>query len=228
MKFLGNVFSIKSKSSFESIQGYEDVKEIVQRALDSKENYNILFVGPPASSKTMFLMGIQDIRKDAIYFDSTNTTNRILDILEEKRPKILLLDEIDKMSKQFAEKLLNFLEDGHVKVDQQKKSYDFTIKGVKVFASCNEINRMPKPLRSRFRKLFLPRYTEQQFIDVSVKVLKNLSDPLARYIGSNVFRNGGDIRDVISIGKLVTKGDGPAEVDSIVKTLAKYGQEEQN
>jgi hypothetical protein len=84
-------------------------------------------------------------------------------------------------------------------VEQQKKQYHFNIKGAKAFATCNEINRLSKPLQSRFRKLFLPRYTGEQFIDVSGKVLngKNLNDGLALYIGANVFNQGGDIRDVI-------------------------------
>lgn len=57
---------------------------------------------------------------------------------------------------------------------------------------------------------------------MSVKVLKNLNDSMARYIGSTVFKNGGDIRDVISIGKLVRKSDGPGEIDKIIQTLTMY------
>jgi hypothetical protein len=37
--------------------------------------------------------------------------------------------------------MLNFLECGRIKVDQQRRSYDFEIKGAKLFATCNEINR---------------------------------------------------------------------------------------
>jgi hypothetical protein len=37
------------------------------------------------------------MRKDAVYFDGSNTTNRILDALEEERPKIICIDELDKM-----------------------------------------------------------------------------------------------------------------------------------
>ena len=40
-----------------------------------------------------------------------------------------------------------------------------------------------------------------------------------------MFKNSGDIRDVISIGKLVKKSDGPNDVDTIIKTLMKYGKE---
>jgi len=57
------------------------------------------------------------------------------------------------MSRQFQNQLLIFLESGHIKVDQQRFSYDFTIKDAKVFATCNEINRLSKPLQSRFRRL---------------------------------------------------------------------------
>jgi hypothetical protein len=41
---------------FENIHGYEDIKDIVRRALDAEDNYNLLFIGPPASAKTLFLL----------------------------------------------------------------------------------------------------------------------------------------------------------------------------
>jgi replication-associated recombination protein RarA len=128
-----------------------------------------------------------EIRKDAVYFDGSNTTNRILDVLEEKRPKIILLDELDKMGKSWQNQLLNFMESGRVDVEQQRKQYHFEITGAKVFATCNEINRLSKPLQSRFRKLFLRRYTEEQFLDVFEKVLSKISPSIARYkTGSTV------------------------------------------
>ena len=156
------------------------------------------------------------------YKRGSNTTNRILDVLQERRPKIICIDELDKMPRTFQNQLLNFMESGRVKVDQQRKQYDFEIKGAKVFATCNEINRLSKPLQSRFRKLFLPRYTEEQFLDVSEKVLSKTSPSIARYIGANVWKNGGDIRDVISIGKLVRKSEGPQEIELIMGTMTKY------
>jgi hypothetical protein len=49
---------------FYNIQGYDDIKDIVRGALDAEDNYNLVFVGPPASAKTLFLLGILDMRKD--------------------------------------------------------------------------------------------------------------------------------------------------------------------
>ena len=124
------------------------------------------------------------------------------------------------MARQFQEKLLNFMESGHIKVDQIRKQYDFQIKGAKVFAACNELARLSRPLQSRFRRLHLPPYTEEQFLEVSVKVLPKLK--IAHVIGKAVWDQGGDIRDVISIGKLVRKNDGPEEVEQILSTMIRY------
>ena len=41
---------------------------------------------------------------------------------------------------------------------------------------------------------------------------------IAHVIGKAVWDNGGDIRDVISIGKLVRKNAGPGEVEQIIST----------
>jgi replication-associated recombination protein RarA len=211
----------RKEIEFNNIQGYDDIKDIVRRALDAEDNYNLLFIGPPASSKTLFLLGILESKK-GVYFDGSNTTNRILDVLEEKRLKIICIDELDKMSHQFQNQLLNFLDSGRIKVDQQRKSYDFEIMGAKVFATCNEIKRLSKPLQSRFRHLHLPSYTGEQFLDVAVKVLAKLK--IAHLIGKAVWNQRGDIRDVISIGKLVRKNDGPERIEQILSTMVKYGE----
>jgi MoxR-like ATPase len=215
----------RKELGFSNIHGYDDIKDIVRRALDAEDKYNLLFIGPPASAKTLFLLGILESRK-GVYFDGSNTTNRILDVLEEKRPKIICIDELDKMPKQFQDKLLNFMESGRVKVDQMRKRYDFTIKGAKVFAACNEISRLSRPMESRFRCLNLPRSTEEQFLEVSAKVLPKLK--IAHVIGKAVWDQGGDIRDVISIGKLIRKNDGPEEVEQILATMVKYGEIKDN
>ena len=103
-----------------------------------------------------------------------------------------------------------------------RKKYDFTIQGAKVFGACNEISRLSRPLQSRFRRLHLPPYTEEQFLKVAVKVLPKLK--IAHVIGKAVWEQRGDVRDVISIGRLVRKNDGPAEVESILNTMVKYGE----
>ena len=81
---------------------------------------------------------------------------------------------------------------------------------------------LTRPLQSRFLCLHLPRYSEEQFLEVSVKVLPKLK--IAHVIGKAVWDQGGDIRNVISIGKLVRKNDGPEEIERILVTMVKYGE----
>ncbi len=47
-----------------NIQGYDDVK-------DAPENYNVLLCGPPASAKTLFLLGVLECRKFSILMAQT-------------------------------------------------------------------------------------------------------------------------------------------------------------
>ncbi|MGA9149283.1 MAG: hypothetical protein WBZ36_01795 [Candidatus Nitrosopolaris sp.] len=46
---------------------------------------------------------------------------------------------------------------------------------------------------------------------------------IAHVIGKAVWDQRGDIRDVISIGRLVRKNDGLEEVEQILRTTTKYG-----
>jgi len=223
MRFFHNL--LIEKKQFSSISGYEDIKNIINRVLSSDDSFNLLLVGPSSSAKTQFMMEIMNVSKHCVYFDAANSTNQILQVLEKERPKIVLLDELDKLPRVFAEKMLNFLESGHVKIDQKNCQMDFELKGCKVFGTANDISRISKSVQSRFRKFFLTRYTEQQFLDVSEKVLPKLSPSIARYIGANVYQSNGDIRDCIAVGKLVRKNDGPEEIAEIIATISKYENE---
>ena len=93
-------------------------------------------------------------------------------------PKIIYIDKLDKMPKRFQEKLLNFMESGHIKVDQMRKQYDFKIRGAKIFGACNEITRLSRPLQSRFRRLYLPsiyRRAVSRSIDESIAEVEDCS-----------------------------------------------------
>ena len=54
----------RKDNDFNNIQGYDDIKHIVRRALDAEDNYNLLLIGSLANAKTLFLLGILDMRKD--------------------------------------------------------------------------------------------------------------------------------------------------------------------
>jgi ATP-dependent Lon protease len=104
-----------------------------------------------------------------------------------------------------------------------KRQYDFTLKNAKVFASANDLNKLSAPLMSRLRSLHLPKYRKDQFLEIAVKVCPKLPQETALLIGQEVWDEKGDIRDIISISKLVQKRDGPDEIAEIINTMRKYG-----
>ena len=59
-------------------------------------------------------------------------------------------------------------------------------------------------------------------MDIAEKVLPKTSPSIARYIGAAVCKSQGNVRDVISIGKLVRKSDRPLEIEQIMNTMANY------
>ncbi len=65
----------RKEVGFENIQGYDDIKDIVKRALDTEDNYNLLFIGPPASAKTLFLLGIIEYKNGEKLSISTTCIN---------------------------------------------------------------------------------------------------------------------------------------------------------
>jgi replication-associated recombination protein RarA len=204
MKFL----RLFKQKGFENICGFDGVKHIIRRVLDSNENFNLLLIGEPSSPKTLFLLGITETRK-GVYFD---VYNQSVDMLDKQTAKIICIDELDKMSTDFQNHLLNFLENGHIKDRSQ-------IQNCKVFATCTDISGLSKSMESRFKRLHLAAYTEEQFLDVAVRVLPKLRERTARMIGEQVWHQGNkDVRDIINIAKLLKNIDGQEQMGYVLRS----------
>lgn len=212
---------------FNEIVGKEDIKNIFRRAIDADANYNILLTGPPGCAKTLFLKAIcTEFKEKAVYFDGANLTNYILDYLELNKDKIryICIDEIDKLSKKWQGTYLNFLEDGTVNVQQQKKNYDFKMKNIKVFATSNKIEKLSDAIVSRFDVYNLEEYSYDEFLEISIRLLPEKYE-IIPVIASKIWYdlNIKDIRKVIQMGKLVQKNDKEEDIDRLIETKLKYG-----
>jgi hypothetical protein len=65
--------------------------------------------------------------------------------------------------------------------------------------------------------------TKEQFLDIGVKVCPKLKEETSRIIGEEVWKTSKDVRDVVSLSKLIGKSDGPDEIETIMRTFTKYG-----
>jgi Holliday junction DNA helicase RuvB len=198
-------------------------KHQVRSAIFNDKRHGILFVGPPACAKTLFLEAVIEEAGEGLYFDGSNTTNKILDVLNEERPDIICIDELEKMPKNFQEKILNLCESGRVDVDQAKTQYHFKLENLKIFAAANDKTRLSKPLHSRFLVLQLPKPTEQQFIGIAEKLTPHLGKT-AGFIAKCVYAQGGDIREYRQISQFVEMGWSEQDVLELMETITKYSE----
>ena len=198
--------------------------------MTSKYTNSVLLTGPPASSKTVFILQLLDHFKGKAYFvDGTTASGiEIVDYLFDHTDlKFLLIDEIDKLSKKDQKVLLNVMETGILSDVKSKrnKSARQTHIHLSVYATSNDTSNILTPLLSRFIKLNLPEYNLEIFTEICHKLLSRKYDKdheTIQAIVHYVWEHTRDVREAIAIAKIVDTWD---EVNSIDSTLSKYSTE---
>ena len=141
---------------FQGIVGHDDIKQIFQKALLSKKPVHLLLVGSPGSSKTMFLTEIMRREKPSYFIVGSNTTKAgMVNQLFEKRPKFLLIDELEKMGTTDQTALLHLMETGIISETKISKTRQIELTSW-VFATANSCQKIIDPLLSRFVVLKIP------------------------------------------------------------------------
>jgi hypothetical protein len=132
-------YSYKQKQiPFDDILGYDDLKELLTKCLTIRDSCNVLLSGPPASSKTVFLLSVQKEVANAYFIDAANASGPgLVDYLfEHPDTHVICIDELDKLKKSDQTALLNLLETGMLSSAKVRKTRSIKLKKVKVFATC--------------------------------------------------------------------------------------------
>jgi Cdc6-like AAA superfamily ATPase len=115
---------------FADIYGCDDIKKLFRTALESNHTCSILLTGPPASAKTLFLQSLMKL-KDSYFIDCSNATKSgLVDYIFDQKPKYLLLDELDKLSRKDQTFLLNLMETRIVSETKYYKTIKMEIKNL--------------------------------------------------------------------------------------------------
>jgi holliday junction DNA helicase RuvB len=196
----------KRKGLFDDIYGYDNIKRLFRMALDSIHPSSILLSGPPASAKTLFLQSLTKLQ-DSHFIDCSNATKSgLVDYIFNNKPKHLLLDELDKLSRKDQTFLLNLMETGIVCETKHDKIRSMEIK-TSVFATSNNIEKIIQPLQSRFFIVKLEPYTYEQFFDITVRLLTtsnqhNVDEEIANATADAVWNTSRNIRDCVRVAKM--------------------------
>jgi Holliday junction DNA helicase RuvB len=213
---------VSKVEQFESIVGYDDVKRLFNMSLSSEKPVHILLVGPPASAKTLFMLECMKLERSYFTLGSHSTKSGMIDYLFEKRPRYLIVDEIEHMPMKDQTALLSLMETGIVSETKYQRTRNTQLK-TWVFATSNGTERMLTPLLSRFVVLHFKQYSFGSFQEVCTHILAREGVPseVGLAIADAVWAKlrSRDIRDCIKLGRLAkTKAD----VEWIAQTMKTY------
>jgi Holliday junction DNA helicase RuvB len=207
---------------FDNIVGYDDIKKLFLLSFGSQRPIHILLVGPPASAKTLFMLGCMKLERSYFTLGTHSTKSGMVDYLFEKRPRYLIIDEIEHMSIRDQTALLSLMETGIIAETKHMKTRNTQLK-TWVFATSNQTNHMLTPLLSRFMVLHFKQYKYDNFLDISIHMLaqEGIAKDVTNEVATQVWHKMGskDIRDCIKIAHLAKTKD---DVKWIVETVLKY------
>ena len=191
---------------FSDIIGHEEVKELLTATLLAEKPVHVMLTGPPALAKTLFLWDIeQTFGEQAIWLVGSATSKAGLwDLVAEREPKILLIDEMDKMNAVDMAALLTMMEGGRLVRAKRGRELDIH-NPLKVIAASNRMEKLSPELRSRFAIRKLNPYSRSEFLTVVKGVLvrkESLSGELAEEIAKKLDGRSQDVRDAIRIARL--------------------------
>ena len=192
---------------FQDILGHQEVKELLGAALLAPRPVHVLLAGPPALAKSLFLWELERVVGSRALWVLGSASSRagLLEAILERKPWLLLADEIDKLDGKDQVALLSVMEGGRISQTKVGKMADETIE-VRVVAAANRLSNFSPELISRFAVRTLHPYSREEFREVVIGVLQRREEvalEVAEEIASKLLGRTQDMRDAIRIARLV-------------------------
>jgi holliday junction DNA helicase RuvB len=204
---------------FEDIIGHEDVKELLTASLMAEKPVHVLLAGPPALAKSLFLWDIERAAGErAIWLVGSATSKAGLwDVVAERQPQIILIDELDKMNAADTAALLSMMEGG--RLVRAKRGRELNLSNqLRVVAASNRLNVLSPELKSRFAIRKLTAYNRRDYLTVVKGVLarrEGLDQELADEVARRLDGVSQDVRDAIRVARLAPQ----LGIDKAIKLL---------
>jgi len=191
---------------FEDVIGHDEVKELLRASLLAEKPVHVLLSGPPALAKTLFLWDIERVAGEkAIWLVGSATSKAGLwDLVAERQPQVLLIDELDKMNAADTAALLSMMEGG--RLVRAKKGRELELQhDIWVVAATNRLYGLSPELMSRFALRKIEAYSRVDYQKVVKGVLvrrEGVSVDLADEIAQRLDGRSQDVRDSVRVARL--------------------------
>lgn len=217
-------------AAMDLVVGFDDLKESIAYAIESRKRINFLLEGPPACGKSVLLEAVRgSVETCYIAFGSRTSASGLSEALFSYQPTVLLMDEADKMHNDCFSVLLGLMETGEILETKSNKTRGIKLECM-VIAACNGSEKMPREFKSRFAlHAVFPEYTRDEFIAVCKGFLPRVEGcpvDMAETIGTAVYDYGlGDVRKARGVWQLM-KDATRDEVYRVVHLMQKYSPDE--
>jgi holliday junction DNA helicase RuvB len=211
---------------FKYIYGHDKLKPIFNNAIISNESIHILLTGASGTSKTLFLEAINENVANCSFITSNSTGAGILyKLYSNPNIEYLLIDELEKIPRDELAVLLTLMESSRL-IITKKTIMCNRQQNVKIFATCNKVEKLSQEMRSRFLKFHLKEYSLEEFNKISIYIVtdrfKKTEEFAQKLVQAVWYKIGSkDIRDVIKVARLARK---ESEIDMIIEALQEYSQ----
>lgn len=194
---------------FSDITGYEDIKELLRESLQLEKAIHVLLHGPPSLAKSMFLWDIETAFGQVALplLGSATSHAGMWDLIAERRPKVVLVDEIEKMTLTDMSGLLSLMQTGRIIRAKVGRKLDEVL-DARVIAAANRIGKLPPELLSRFAKFQLEEYKASEYAHVVESVLVHHEDTdqdSAHEIAMRLVGRTHDVRDAVRVARLAKR-----------------------
>lgn len=191
---------------FEDIIGHDELKELLRACLMTEKPVHVLLAGPPALAKTLFLWDIERAAGErAVWLVGSATSKAGLwDIVAEKQPKVLLIDELSTMNAADTAALLSIMEGGRLVRAKKGRELDTSVE-IRVVAATNRLYGLSPELLSRFAVRKIEAYNRADYQTVVKGVLahrENVEPELAKEIAQRLDGRSQDVRDAVRVARL--------------------------
>ena len=191
---------------FADIVGHGEVKELLRAALQTEKPVHVLLAGPPALAKTLFLWDIERACGQLACWlvGSAASKAGLWDLVVLKRPRVLLVDELDKMNAADTAALLSMMEGGRLVRAKKGRELELTHQ-IWVVAATNRLHGLSPELLSRFAVRRISAYSRADYVTVVKGVLvrrEGIDDPTAEEIATKLDGKTQDVRDAVRVARL--------------------------
>jgi Holliday junction DNA helicase RuvB len=192
--------------TFEDIIGHDEIKELLRASLLAEKPVHVLLAGPPALAKTLFLWDIERVAGERALWLVGSATSKagLWDVVVDKQPKVLLIDELSTMNAADTAALLSIMEGGRLVRAKKGRELGARVE-IRVVAATNRLYNLSSELLSRFAVRKIEAYSRADYQTVVKGVLANresVSPDLAQEIAQRLDGRSQDVRDAVRTARL--------------------------